>query len=162
VSISGVPIITNTQITLLRWEHTCNVTAYRNTVSWQCGRDSWACNISKVGYAVTIRACSMRYRNLAITSKGLYGYGLSRSGCATWHVPTVRSSRLLYIHDASGSRNELGTSWCNPRGILLSHEARDESSDRNFISCQSLATLQRYSMRWRHKCVPTFMGCSVM
>jgi hypothetical protein len=25
---------------LLGWVHTCNVTAYRNTVSWQCGRDS--------------------------------------------------------------------------------------------------------------------------
>jgi len=25
----------------LRWVHTCKVTAYRNTVSWQCGRDSW-------------------------------------------------------------------------------------------------------------------------
>jgi hypothetical protein len=23
------------------WVHTCNVTTYRNTVSWQCGRDSW-------------------------------------------------------------------------------------------------------------------------
>jgi hypothetical protein len=25
----------------------CNVTAYRNAVSWQCGRDSWPRNISK-------------------------------------------------------------------------------------------------------------------
>jgi len=25
---------------LLGWVHTCNVTAYRKTVSWQCGRDS--------------------------------------------------------------------------------------------------------------------------
>jgi len=25
----------------LRWVHTCNFTAYRNAVSWQCGRDSW-------------------------------------------------------------------------------------------------------------------------
>jgi len=31
---------------ILRWVHTCNVTAYRNTVSWQH-------NVSKVGYAVT-------------------------------------------------------------------------------------------------------------
>jgi hypothetical protein len=35
------------------WVHTCNVTTYRNTVSWQCGRDSWPRNVSKVVYAVT-------------------------------------------------------------------------------------------------------------
>jgi hypothetical protein len=51
--------------------------------------------------------------------------------------------RLLYIHDASGSRNKLGTPRCNARRILLRHEARDESSDRNSVSCQSLATLRR-------------------
>jgi hypothetical protein len=28
----------------LGWVHTCNITAYRNTVSWQCGRDS--CNVT--------------------------------------------------------------------------------------------------------------------
>jgi hypothetical protein len=131
----------------LRWVHTCNVTAYRNTVSWQCRRDSWPRNVSKVGYAVTLRARSMRCRYLAVASKGWYGYGLSRSGRTTWHVTTVSSSSLLYIHDASGSRNKLGTPWCNARRILLRHEARDESSDRNSISCQSLATLRRYGTR---------------
>jgi hypothetical protein len=40
----------------LVWVHTCNVTAYRNTVSWQCGRDSCQRNVSKVGYVVTLRA----------------------------------------------------------------------------------------------------------
>jgi len=30
----------------LGWVHTCNVTAYRNTVSSQCGRDSWLRNVS--------------------------------------------------------------------------------------------------------------------
>ena len=50
--------------------HTCNVTAYRNVVSGQCGRDSWLRKVSKVGYAVTLRACSVRCRYLAITSKG--------------------------------------------------------------------------------------------
>ena len=43
----------------LGWVHTCNVTAYRNTLLWQCGRDSWPRNVSKVGYAVTLRACSV-------------------------------------------------------------------------------------------------------
>ena len=38
---------------ILGWVHTCNITAYRNTVSWQCGRGSWPRNVSKVGYAVT-------------------------------------------------------------------------------------------------------------
>jgi hypothetical protein len=75
----------------LSWVHTCNVTTYRNTVSWQCGRDSWPRYVSKVGYAVTLRACSVRCRYLSVASKGWYGYGLSRSGRATWHVTTVRS-----------------------------------------------------------------------
>jgi hypothetical protein len=108
-----------------------------NTLSWQCGWDSWPRNVSKVGYAVTLRTCSVRCRYLAVTSKGWYGYGLSRSGRATWHVTAVRSSRLPYIHDASGSRNKLGTPRCNARRILLRHEAWDEISDRNTVSCQA-------------------------
>jgi hypothetical protein len=146
VTVPSENIQTN-RLLVLRWLHTCNVTAYRNTVSWQCGRDSWPRNVSKVGYAVTIRACSVSCRYLAVASKGWYGYGLSRSGLATWHVTTVRCSRLFDIHDASGSRNKLGTLWCNARRILLRHEARDESSDRNSISCQSLATFRRYGTR---------------
>jgi hypothetical protein len=67
----------------LGWVHTCNTTAYRNTVSWQCGRDSWPRNVSKVGYAVTLRACSVCCRYLAVASKGWYGYGLSRCGRET-------------------------------------------------------------------------------
>jgi hypothetical protein len=125
----------------------CNVTVYRNTVLWQCGRDSWPRHVSKVRYAVTLQACSVCCWNLTFASKGWYGYSLSRSGLATWQVTTVPSSRLLYIHDASGSRNKLGTPWCDARRILLRHEAQDESSDRNSVSCQSLAMLQRYSMR---------------
>jgi hypothetical protein len=39
----------------LRWVHTCNVTTYRNTVSWQCGRDSWPRNVLTARYAVTLR-----------------------------------------------------------------------------------------------------------
>ena len=65
------------------WVHTCNVTGYRNTVSWQCGRDSWPRNVIKVGYAVTLRACSVCRRYLAVASKGWYGYGRSRCGPAT-------------------------------------------------------------------------------
>jgi hypothetical protein len=75
------------------WERT----AYRNTVPWQCGRDSWLRNVSKVGYAVTLRACSVCWRYLAVASMGWYGYGLSRYGRATWHVTTVRFSALLFI-----------------------------------------------------------------
>ena len=66
------------------WVHTCNVTVYRNTVSWQCGRDSWRRNVSKIGYAVTLRACSVCCRYLAVASKGWYGYGRNRCGRATW------------------------------------------------------------------------------
>jgi hypothetical protein len=53
----------------------------------------------------------------------------------------------LCIYDAAGSRNKLGTPRCNARRILLQHEARDESSDRNSVSCQSLVTLRRYGTR---------------
>jgi hypothetical protein len=123
---------------------TCNVTAYRNTVSWQCGRDSWPRNVLKVGYTITLREFSVRCGYLAAASKGWYGYGLLRSGRVTWYVTTVRSSRL-YIHDASGSCNKLGTLWCKARRILLRHEAWDESSDRNSVSCESLAAL-RYAV----------------
>jgi hypothetical protein len=55
----------------------------------------------------------------------------------------------------SGSRNKLGTPRCNARRILLRHKARDESSVRNSVPCQSLATLQGYGTRQRYKCVPT-------
>jgi hypothetical protein len=125
----------------------CNVTAYRNTVSWQCGRGWWPRNISKVGYAVTLRTCSLRSPYLSVASKGWYGYGLRRSGRATWYVTTVRSSRLPYIHNASGSRNTLGTPWCNASRIPLCHEARDESSDRNSVlSVTCNVTALRYAV----------------
>ena len=68
---------------ILEWVHTCNVTAYRNTLSWQCGRDSLRRNVSKVGYAVALRASSVCCRYLAVASKGWYGYGRSRCGRAT-------------------------------------------------------------------------------
>jgi hypothetical protein len=126
----------------LRSVHSCNVTTYRNTVSCQRGRDSWPRNVSKVGYAVTLRACSVRCRYLAVVSKGWYGYGLSRSGRATWHVITVLPSSLFYIHDASDSRNKLETPRCNARRVLLRHEARGESSYRNYVSWPSLETLR--------------------
>ena len=46
-------------------------------------------NVSKVGYAVKLRACSVCCRYLAVASKVWYGYGLSRCGHATWHIATV-------------------------------------------------------------------------
>jgi hypothetical protein len=59
------------RVDVLWWVHTCNVTTYRNTVSWQCVRDSWPRNISKVGYAVTLRAVSIwpsHQRNVTVTA----------------------------------------------------------------------------------------------
>jgi len=73
----------------LGWIHTCNVTAYSNTVSWQCGRDSCPRNLSKVGYSVTLRAFSVCCRYLAVASKGWYGYGGSRCGRATWRCTST-------------------------------------------------------------------------
>jgi hypothetical protein len=84
---------------LLGWVYTCNVTAYRNTVSWECGRNSCPRNVSKVGYAVTLRSCSVCCRYLTVASKGWYGYGQSRRGRATWRcastpAPAVTVSSL--------------------------------------------------------------------
>jgi hypothetical protein len=85
---------------LLGWVHTCNVTAYRNTALWQCGRGSWPRNVSEVCYAVTLRACSVCCWYLAVASKGWYGYGRSRCGSATWHVTTTALffKRNIYIY----------------------------------------------------------------
>jgi hypothetical protein len=72
------------------WVHTCNVTAYRNTISWQCGRDLCSRNVSKVGYAVTLRACSVCCRYLAVASKEWYGYGRSMCRRATSYAVTLQ------------------------------------------------------------------------
>ena len=83
----------------LRWVHTCNVTAYYNTVSWQCWPDSCPRNVSKVGYAIRLRAFSVCCRYLVLASKGWYGYGLSRCGratsrCTSTPAPAVTISSL--------------------------------------------------------------------
>jgi hypothetical protein len=88
---------------VLGWVHTCNITAYRNAISWQCGRDSRPRNISKVGYAVTLRACSVCCRYLAVASKGLYGYGLSRCVRATSRCtyPPAQAVTVCHPFDAT-------------------------------------------------------------
>jgi hypothetical protein len=88
-------------LNVLGWAHTCNVTAYRNTISWQRGRDSWPRNVSKVGYAVTLRACSVCCRYLAVASEGLYGYGLSRRVCATWRCTSTPAQTVTVTCRAS-------------------------------------------------------------
>jgi hypothetical protein len=70
-----------------------------------------------------------------------------------WACNVTRYHRPLL--SPSGSRNKLGTPRCNARSILLRHEARDRSSDRNCVWCQSLATLRRFSTWERYMCVPT-------
>ena len=84
---------------ILGWVYTCNVTAHRNTVSWQCRWDSWPRNVSKVGYAVTLRASWVCCRYLAVASKGWYDYGLRRCGratsrCTSTLAPAVTVSSL--------------------------------------------------------------------
>ena len=64
---------------------------------------------------------------------------------------------LLAAKTSLDSRNKLGTPRCNARRLLLRREARDEISARNSVSCQSFATLRRYAMRYRYKCVPAFI-----
>jgi hypothetical protein len=134
----------------------CNVTVYRNTVSWQCVQYSWPHNVSKVGYAVTLWACLVHGRYLAFASKGWYGYSLSRSGRATWHVTTVRSSRLIYIHDASASHNKLGA-----HGIMLTgycYAMRHAMKVQIVTPCH-VSHLQRYRVPSRRycECVPTLI-----
>jgi hypothetical protein len=41
---------------------------------------------------VTLRAFSVCCQYLAVASKGWYGYGLCRCGCATWHATTAAPS----------------------------------------------------------------------
>jgi hypothetical protein len=77
------------------WVHTCNVTAYRNTVLWQCGRDTCPRNVSKVGYPVNLRAFSVCCRYLAVASKGWYGNGRSRCGRATWRYSDAMHLMLV-------------------------------------------------------------------
>jgi hypothetical protein len=62
-----------------------------------------------------------------------------------WTYNVTRHHRPLL--SPSGSRNKLGTPSCNARRILLRHETRDESSDCNSVSCESLETLRRYGTR---------------
>jgi hypothetical protein len=62
-----------------------------------------------------------------------------------WTCNVIRHHRPLL--SPSGSSNKLGTPWCNARRILLQHEAQDENSDRNSVSCVS--HLQRYGVTAR-------------
>jgi len=87
---------------ILGWVHTCNITVYRNTVSWQCGRDSWPRKVSKVGYAVKLRACSVCCRYLAVASNGWYGYGQSRCGRPTWRCTSTPAPAVT-----------LSSVWCD-------------------------------------------------
>jgi len=106
---------------VLRWVHTCNVTAYRNTLLWQRGQDSCPRNVSKVGYAVTLRACSVCCRYLAFASKEWYGYGRSRCGratsCCTSTPAAMTWDRRLYF-PSEGRRAEhffaLKIQWLRP------------------------------------------------
>jgi hypothetical protein len=90
------------------WIYTCNVSAYRNTISWQCGRDSWPRNVSKVGYAVTLRAYKVRCRYLAVASKWWYGYGLSDTSPPS--APLVFFTFLMRLTPV--------TNW-EPHGVTL-------------------------------------------
>jgi hypothetical protein len=109
------------------------------TVWW----DSWPCNVSNIVYAVMLWACLVHCRYLAVTSKGWHGYSLSMSERATWHVTTVGSSCLLYIHDASGSSNKLGTPWCNARRIMFCHR---HGMKVQILTPHSFSHLQRYGV----------------
>jgi hypothetical protein len=111
---------------VLRWVHTCDVTAYRNTVLWQRGRDSCPRNLSKVGYAVTLRACSVCCQYLAVASKEWYGYGRSRCGRATSRCTSTPGAttwdRRLYF-PSEGRRAEhffaLKIQWLRPAQFQL-------------------------------------------
>jgi hypothetical protein len=51
-----------------------------------CGWGSWPCNVSEVGYVIMLEAYLVQCEYLAIPLKRWYGYGLSKCGCATWHI----------------------------------------------------------------------------
>jgi hypothetical protein len=109
--------------------HTCDVTAYRDTVSWQCGRDSYPRNVSKVCYAVTLRAFTACCRYLAVASKGWYGYVLSRFRRATYTWPCVDMRRCGRYRRRSGYRCK-ATQWLTAAvlpGLHLNSECGNTS-----------------------------------
>jgi hypothetical protein len=83
--------------------------------------------------AVHFPACVVAFATIA----ELFSFSLKRNVYkCTKSLPAARHR--------SDSRSKLETPWCNACRILLRHEARDKSSDRNSVSCQSLVTLWRY------------------
>jgi hypothetical protein len=102
--------------------------------------DSWPRTVPKLGYAVTLRACSVRCRYLAVASKGWYGYGLSMSGRTTWHVTTVRSSRL----------QAPVTNW-EPHGVTLAGHcyAMRHGMKVQIVTAYRVSQLQRYGVTVR-------------
>jgi hypothetical protein len=72
---------------------------------------------------------------------GWYGYCLSRSGRAMWHVTTVRSSHLLAPVTNWEHHGIMLAGYC----YVMRHGMK--VSDRNSVSCQSLATLWRHGTR---------------
>jgi len=125
----------------LGWVHTCNVTAYRNNVSWQCGRNSWPRNVSKVGYAVTLRACSLCCRYLAVASKGWCGYCQSRCGRATSRCTSTPALAVT-----------VSSLWCDEQ-IPTAHRTNPQRySVTNFwyvTRSRVPSTLSRYGVRIR-------------
>jgi hypothetical protein len=78
------------------------------------------------------------FRDVTTPNPRNHGYTAVAGGsCALRHVgvPLLRSFR-------SGSRYQPGTPLCNARMILLRREARNESSARNSVSCQSVVALR--------------------
>jgi hypothetical protein len=111
----------------IKWVHTCNVTAYRNTLSWQCVQDSWPRNVSKVGYVVALRACSVCCRYLAVASNGMIR--LRPEQVWTCNV-------TLHVQTCSG---------CN-RIIPLMRRPNTDSTPNNHVTLPRYSLLIRYAV----------------
>jgi hypothetical protein len=81
--------------------------------------------------------------------KGMIRLGLSMSGRTTWHVTTVRSSRLRYVHDASGSRNKLETHGATLAGYCYAMRHEMEVQIVTPYRASHIVTALRYAVTFQ-------------
>ena len=116
-----------------------NVTPYRDSVDGTCDHVTYQKLVTRLRYGRVRCAVGIwpsHQRDGTVTAWA------GVDGQRDTSPPPAASCR-----HRSGSRNKLRTPMCDALRILLRREARDESSARNSVSCQSLSTLRRYGTR---------------
>jgi hypothetical protein len=125
--------------------------------SYDLGKEVWVVS----DLLLKLHAALQLMLLLIITQQPWHKFCSNLSHVQFIHQNTLAMS-IWQFHNVSNIMDHspvaLGTAWCNTCMILLCQEAQDESWDRNFVSCESLATLRCYGMREHYKCVPTLIG----